>query len=311
MTWIAAHLAPLMFAGLVLLLLTGVPVVFALFTCGVAFALAGIALDVMPQALLGAWSLRVFGIVSSELLLAIPFFTFMGLVLQRSGMAEDLLETAAQICGPMHGGLALAVVLVGALLGATTGVVAASVVSMGLISLPVMLRNGYNPRIACGVIVSSGTLALVVPPSLVLIVVAEQLGTSVGAMYAAVLVPAALLIGLYALLVAAVAVWRPGWVPPLPAQQRALVQTDGNAGYRSLLLLVALGAGTGAIVVNRYPSLLRATGREFAPPADEVVMVGFGAAVLTTFVLSLLTRACACTGCRRCLGGSLLYCCPR
>ena len=288
MTWIAAHLAPLMFAGLVLLLLTGVPVVFALFTCGVAFALAGIALDVMPQALLGAWSLRVFGIVSSELLLAIPFFTFMGLVLQRSGMAEDLLETAAQICGPMHGGLALAVILVGALLGATTGVVAASVVSMGLISLPVMLRNGYNPRIACGVIVSSGTLALVVPPSLVLIVVAEQLGTSVGAMYAAVLVPAALLIGLYALLVAAVAVWRPEWVPPLPAQQRALVQTDGNAGYRSLLLLVALGAGAGAIVVNRHPSLLRATGREFAPPADEVVMVGFGAAVLTTFVLSLL-----------------------
>lgn len=122
MSWIAAHLAPLMFAGLVLLLLTGVPVVFALMTCGLAFALAGIALDVMPAALLGALSLRVFSIVSSELLLAIPFFTFMGLVLQRSGMAEDLLETVGQVFGPMHGGLALAVVVVGALLGATTGV---------------------------------------------------------------------------------------------------------------------------------------------------------------------------------------------
>src|SRR6185437_8683356 len=140
--------------------------------------------------LIGALPLRVFGIVSSELLLAIPFFTFMGMVLQRSGMAEDLLETIGQVFGPVRGGLALAVVFVGALLGATTGVVAASVISMGLISLPVMLRHGYNPHIASGVIAASGTLALVVPPSLVLIVVADQLGTSVGDMYAGALMPA-------------------------------------------------------------------------------------------------------------------------
>jgi TRAP-type mannitol/chloroaromatic compound transport system permease large subunit len=287
-TWIAAHLAPLMFAGLVLLLVTGVPVVFALIACGLGFALAGIALDVMPPALMGALSLRVFGIVASELLLAIPFFTFMGLVLQRSGMAEDLLETVGQVFGPVHGGLALAVVVVGALLGATTGVVAASVISMGLISLPVMLRNGYNPRIACGVIASSGTLALIVPPSLVLIVVAEQLGTSVGAMYRAALVPAAMLTGLYTLLVAVLAVWRPQWLPPLPAQRRTLAQPDGSAGYPSLWVLVATSALAGGLLMESYPTLLQATGREFAPPVDEVFMVGFGGAVLSAFVLALL-----------------------
>jgi len=287
-SWVAAHLAPLMFAGLVMLLLTGVPVVFALMICGVAFALAGVALDVMPPALLGALSLRVFGLVSSELLLAIPFFTFMGLVLQRSGMAEDLLETVGEVFGPVHGGLALAVLAVGALLGATTGVVAASVISMGLISLPVMLRNGYNRRIACGVIASSGTLALVVPPSLVLIVVAEQLGTSVGDMYAAALVPAALLIVLYALLVGVLAAWRPEWLPSLSAQRRTLTQADGRTGYRSLLVLVGASALAGGFLVGGYPAMLRATGREFAPPADEVFMVGFGGAVLSAFVLSLL-----------------------
>ncbi|MES2784681.1 MAG: TRAP transporter large permease subunit [Pseudomonadota bacterium] len=288
MTWIAAHLAPLMFAGLVLLLLTGVPVVFALMACSVVFALAGIMLDVIPPALMGALSLRVFGIVSSELLLAIPFFTFMGLVLQRSGMAEDLLETVGQVFGTVHGGLALAVVAAGALLGATTGVVAASVISMGLISLPVMLRNGYNPRIASGVIAASGTLALIVPPSLVLIVVAEQLGVSVGEMYAAALVPAALLTGLYALLVMLLAAWHPEWLPPLPAHRRTLAQADGTAGYRSLLALVVASTVSGMLLVKNYPAMLQATGRMFAPPADEVFMVGFGGAVLAAFLLSLL-----------------------
>jgi TRAP-type mannitol/chloroaromatic compound transport system permease large subunit len=287
-TWIVAHLAPLMFAGLVLLLLTGVPVVFALMACGLGFALVGITLDLMPAALLGALSLRVFAIASSELLLAVPFFTFMGLVLQRSSIAEDLLETVGQVFGPMHGGLALAVVAVGALLGATTGVVAASVISMGLISLPVMLRNGYNPRIACGVIASSGTLALVVPPSLVLIVVAEELGVSVGDMYAAALVPAVLLIGLFALLVCVLAAWHPEWLPPLPVQRRNLREADDSAGYRSLLTLVAVGAVVGTLFARGYPAMLQVIGREFAPPSDEVFMVGFGVAVLSMIVLSLL-----------------------
>jgi hypothetical protein len=143
-----------------------------------------------------ALPLRVFGIMQNDTLLAIPFFTFMGIILEKSGMAEDLLETIGQVFGPVRGGLALAVIFVGALLAATTGVVAAAVISMGLISLPIMLRNGYNRTIATGVITASGTLAQAIPPSLVLIVMADQLGRSVGDMYAGALVPGLLAGGL-------------------------------------------------------------------------------------------------------------------
>jgi tripartite ATP-independent transporter DctM subunit len=136
--------------------------------------------------------------MSNDVLLAIPFFTFMGLILERSGMAEDLLDTIGQLFGTVRGGLAYAVVFVGALLAATTGVVAASVISMGLISLPIMLRYGYDRRLATGVIAASGTLAQIIPPSLVLIVMADQLGRSVGDMYAGAFVPGLVLSGLYA-----------------------------------------------------------------------------------------------------------------
>ena len=290
MSWLATWLAPLMFAGLALLLFTGVPVAFALIACAFCFSLAGIALGVLPAHLAGALPLRVFGIVSSELLLAIPFFTFMGMVLQRSGMAEDLLETIGQVFGPVRGGLALAVVLVGALLGATTGVVAASVISMGLISLPVMLRNGYQPRLACGAIAASGTLALVVPPSLVLIVMADQLGTGIGSMYAAALVPAALLIGLYVLLLVGIALVRPRWMPALPPELRNLAEGSGRSGHRSLLVLAVLAAVVAWAVVIAYPGWLRGLGRDFAPPADEVVMVALGSGVLAAWLLALADR---------------------
>lgn len=132
---------------------------------------------------------RIFGIMSNQLLLAIPFFTFMGIILEKSGLAEDLLDTMGRLFGPLRGGLALSVVFVGAILAATTGVVAASVMAMGLISLPVMLKYGYNPRVASGVILGSATLAQIIPPSVVLIVLADQLGVSVGDMYVAALVP--------------------------------------------------------------------------------------------------------------------------
>lgn len=164
MSWLATHLAPLMLLALIPVVMSGVPVAFGLIACGLTFGVIGIGLDVLPAHLLQALPLRLFGIVSNEALLAIPFFTFMGLVLQRSGMAEDLLETVGQVFGPVRGGLALAVVVVGALLAATTGVVAASVIAMGLVSLPIMLRHGYNPRLACGVITASGSLTQVVPP---------------------------------------------------------------------------------------------------------------------------------------------------
>ncbi|HYD07968.1 MAG TPA: TRAP transporter large permease subunit, partial [Reyranella sp.] len=174
------NMAPVMFLALIVFLLLGYPVAFALAANGLAFGLVGIELGLFPTNLFQALPDRLFGIMGNETLLAIPFFTFMGLILERSGMAEDLLDTIGQLFGPVRGGLAYAVILVGALLAATTGVVAASVISMGLISLPIMLRYGYDRRLASGVIAASGTLAQIIPPSLVLIVMADQLGRSVG-----------------------------------------------------------------------------------------------------------------------------------
>ena len=196
--FIAQNFVPLMFAGLLLLLLTGIPVAFGLAATGLLFGFIGMEAGLFPVNLFQALPLRVIGIMQNDTLLAIPFFTFMGIILERSGMAEDLLETVGQVFGPLRGGLAVAVVLVGALLAATTGVVAAAVISMGLISLPIMLRYGYNRTIATGTITASGTLAQAIPPSLVLIVLADQLGRSVGDMYAGAFIPGIILAGLYA-----------------------------------------------------------------------------------------------------------------
>ena len=173
-------MAPLMFASLIVVMLLGYPVAFALAANGIVFGLLGIELGLLQPTLFQALPERIWGVMSNDTLLAMPFFTFMGLILERSGMAEDLLETIGQLFGPVRGGLAFAVIFVGALLAATTGVVAASVISMGLISLPIMLRYGYDRRFASGVIAASGTLAQIIPPSLVLIVMADQLGKSVG-----------------------------------------------------------------------------------------------------------------------------------
>ncbi|MFO1253803.1 MAG: TRAP transporter large permease subunit, partial [Inhella sp.] len=188
--FIVANLAPIMFGGLILFLLMGFSVAFSLAACGLFFGYLGVALGVPGlESLMHALPLRIFGIMKNETLLAIPFFTFMGLILERSGMAEDLLDTIGQLFGPVRGGLAFAVILVGAMLAATTGVVAASVISMGLISLPIMLRYGYDRRIASGVIAASGTLAQIIPPSLVLIILADQLGRSVGDLYKGAFIP--------------------------------------------------------------------------------------------------------------------------
>jgi tripartite ATP-independent transporter DctM subunit len=217
-----ALMAPLMFAALVIFLLLGYPVAFALAANGLLFALIGIQSGYFDFSLLQALPERVYGIISNQTLLAIPFFTFMGLVLERSGMAEDLLDTIGQLFGRIRGGLAYAVVFVGALLAATTGVVAASVIAMGLISLPIMLRYGYDKRLATGVIAASGTLAQIIPPSLVLIVLADQLGVSVGDMYRGALLPGLLLAGLYVAYVLAVTLIKPQAAPALPAAARPL-----------------------------------------------------------------------------------------
>ena len=218
----AELMAPLMFAALVVFLLVGYPVAFSLAANGLLFGWIGIQMGLLTPELLGALPQRIYGIMQNETLLAIPFFTFMGLILERSGMAEDLLDTIGQLFGPMRGGLAIAVVLVGALLAATTGVVAASVISMGLISLPIMLRYGYDRRFASGVIAASGTLAQIIPPSLVLIVMADQLGRSVGDMYTGALVPGMMLTGFYVLYVLAIALFKPHAAPALPPEARTL-----------------------------------------------------------------------------------------
>jgi tripartite ATP-independent transporter DctM subunit len=215
-------MAPAMFAGLVLVLLLGYPVAFSLAANGLIFGIIGLQLGFIDMTLMQALPERVLGIMANQTLLAIPFFTFMGLILERSGMAEDLLESVGQLFGAIRGGLAYAVILVGALLAATTGVVAASVIAMGLISLPIMMRYGYDARLATGVIAASGTLAQIIPPSLVLIVLADQLGISVGALYQGALVPSLVLTGLYVLFVWLVTMFKPAAAPALPLSARTL-----------------------------------------------------------------------------------------
>ncbi|HAF56485.1 MAG TPA: C4-dicarboxylate ABC transporter [Thauera sp.] len=287
----AAHAPEMMFGALMLFLLTGFPVAFSLAACGLLFGFLGMEAGLLSPSIFQALPLRVFGIVQNDTLLAIPFFTLMGLILERSGMAEDLLDTVGQVFGPIRGGLALAVIFVGALLAATTGVVAASVISMGLISLPIMLRYGYSPAIASGAITASGTLAQIVPPSLVLIVIADQLGRSVGDMYKGAFIPAFTLIGLYALFIVGLAIFRPSMVPALPPEARTYREPDGRSGMRSLgvfglfvtIVSVAFGMYYGEIM-----SALK--GAEVKPALDETIVVALTGGTLFAFVAALINK---------------------
>ncbi|MFW2355600.1 TRAP transporter large permease [Hydrogenophaga sp.] len=289
--FIAANFVPLMFGGLLVFLLSGFPVAFALAATGLFFGFVGMEAGLFPSNLFQALPLRVFGIMQNDTLLAIPFFTLMGIILERSRMAEDLLSTVAQVFGPVRGGLAVAVILVGALLAATTGVVAAAVISMGLISLPIMLRYGYNRTIATGTITASGTLAQAIPPSLVLIVLADQLGRSVGDMYAGALIPGLLLVGLYLLFIAGVAIVKPGWVPALPAEARIYNEPDGSSGHRSLLVLLVLCAAVSVAWSQVHESIINPLiGREMSPAGDEVVIMSITVGSLLALTLALLNR---------------------
>ncbi|MCW4113609.1 TRAP transporter large permease subunit [Aurantimonas sp. MSK8Z-1] len=244
---IAHNLAPIMFASLVIFLLLGYPVAFSLAANGLLFFVIGVELTPYSGGeinlfwpLLNALPDNFYGsrVMSNDTLLAIPFFTFMGLILERSGMAEDLLDTIGQLFGPVRGGLAYAVVFVGALLAATTGVVAASVIAMGLISLPIMLRYGYDRRVATGIIAASGTLAQIIPPSLVLIVLADQLGRSVGDMYSAAIVPGIVLTSLYVGYIFLVSMFRKDSAPAIPVAARTL-----GSGVLSLFVALAVAVG--------------------------------------------------------------------
>ncbi|WP_406721679.1 TRAP transporter large permease subunit [Thioclava litoralis] len=283
MELIAQNLAPIMFASLVIFLLLGYPVAFSLAANGLLFFVIGVYLAPMSGGsihlswpLLNAMPERMWGVLSNETLLAIPFFTFMGLMLEKSGMAEDLLDTIGQLFGPVRGGLAYAVVIVGALLAATTGVVAASVIAMGLISLPIMLRYGYDRKIASGVITASGTLAQIIPPSLVLIILADQLGRSVGDMYKGALIPGMILMGLYLGYVFVMSIIRPNAMPALPKEARTL-----GSGVMSLVVVLAIA---GAVFYGT--DLYLATNHA----ANDAGILAVFAAVIVAYVIALADR---------------------
>ncbi len=280
------YMAPIMFASLVVCLLLGYPVAFSLAAVGLFYAFIGIELGLFHPNFLQALPERIYGIVNNDTLLAIPFFTFMGLILERSGMAEDLLETIGQLFGSIRGGLAYAVVFVGALLAATTGVVAASVISMGLISLPIMLRYGYDRRVATGVIAASGTLAQIIPPSLVLIVMADQLGRSVGDMYEGAFIPGIVLALLYAAYVFILSVFAPKAVPGLPLEAQTLREPE-TARNKLILPIAALSAAYAAWLFAVRWGLFNWT----APAFDAV---GLGTAIQQGFwfviLLGILTQ---------------------
>ena len=289
--FITANFVPLMFVALFCFLLTGIPVSFGLAATGLFMGFIGIEAGLFPTNMFSALPLRVFGIMQNDTLLAIPFFTFMGIILERSGMAEDLLETVGQVFGPLRGGLAVAVILVGALLAATTGVVAAAVISMGLISLPIMLRYGYNRTIATGTITASGTLAQAIPPSLVLIVLADQLGRSVGDMYAGAMLPGLLLVGCYLLFVAVVAVVKPSWVPALPAEARIYREGNGSSGHRSLLVLFIVCGAAGYLWSQMHERMINSlTGRVTPAPGDETFIMSLTVATVLALVLALVNK---------------------
>ena len=259
-------LGPLMFAVVFLFIFAGYPVAFSLGGTALIFAFIGIELGLFSWNLLYAFPERVFGVMSNGVLLAVPFFIFMGTMLEKSQLAEDLLRTIGMLFGRLRGGLALAVVVVGAMLAAATGVVGASVVAMGLISLPVMLRYDYSPMLATGVISAAGTLGQIIPPSVVLVVLADQLGISVGDLFIGSLIPGLMLAGFYAVYVTGVAIAKPAAAPALPAEERTL---DGAALARQVavvmlppmvLILVVLGSIFAGIATPTEAGALGAVG---------------------------------------------------
>ena len=292
MEFLVNNYAPIMFGGLIIFLLLGFPVAFSLGAAGLAFGFLGIELGVFPSSVMAWLPQRLIGIMANDTLLAVPFFTLMGLILERSGMAEDLLDTVGQVFGPMRGGLALAVIFVGALLAATTGVVAASVISMGLISLPIMLRYGYDRPLSAGVIAASGTLAQIIPPSLVLILMADQLGKSVGEMYKGAFIPGFMLMGLYVVWVVILAIFKPKAVPALPPEARIYREDNGDSGYTSLAVVMGLSTAVAIFLAAHMPDVHTWwTGKEVLEvPTDEKIVTAMCGGTFIAFVLASFNR---------------------
>ncbi len=266
-------LALIMFGIFFVLIIYGYPVAYSFAGTAFLFLVIGLALGVFDLRWLRLLPNRWFGTMSDFTLLAIIFFVFMGAVFEKSGLAELLLETVGQLLGPMPGGLGLAVVLVGTLLAAATGVVAATVIVMGLLSLPIMIRYGYNHQFATGIITSSGTMAQLLPPSLVLVVLSDQIGVGVGDLFLGALIPGLILAGLYALYVVVVAFVKPELAPPLPPEARTL------RGY-------ALLRRTLVAVVPPLLLIFSVLGSIFlglATPTEAGAVGAFGACLLSLF----------------------------
>ncbi|MEM8599524.1 MAG: TRAP transporter large permease subunit [Bacteroidota bacterium] len=310
-------LAPLMAVVALLLIFSGYPVAFSLGGTALVFAFVGVELGFFDWPYLLALGDRTFGVMTNTILLAVPFFILMGTLLEKSRLAEDLLTTIGALFGPLRGGLAFAVVFVGALLAAATGVVGASVVAMGMISLPVMLRHGYDQSFAAGVITASGTLGQLIPPSVVLIVLADQLSVSVGDLFLGALVPGLLLVTLYAGYVGLVAALRPSWAPALPKSERAASGADlAKRVVRVLvpplvLILVVLGSIFAGIATPTEAGALGAVGALALAAANRRLTRGALWASLretghlTTMVVFLLLGSTAFTLVFRGLDGDL------
>ena len=278
--------APMMFAGLVLIMLIGFPVAFSLSALGLGSGFFAIYMGWFPASFMSNLPLNMFGILSNELLLAIPFFTFMGAILEKCGLAEDMLDSMGQLFGPARGGLGYSVIIVGFILGAITGTVAGQVIAMAMISLPVMIRYGYNMRYATGVLAASGTITQLVPPSLVLIVMADQLGRSVGDMYKGAWGPSILQVLIFAGYTYLLGVFKPHHVPGVPKEARTL---DGWALWAkalrgiipsAILIFAVLGSMGGLPGINTA----------IATPTEAGAMGVVGALILAA-IHKRLTRA--------------------
>jgi tripartite ATP-independent transporter DctM subunit len=297
---------PLMFGGLVLAMLIGYPVAFTLAAVGLSFGFLSIHLGFFDLNFLQAIPGRVFGsVLSNELLLAIPFFTFMGAILERCGLAEDMLDSMGQLFGPIRGGLGYSVIIVGFILGAVTGTVAAQVIAMALISMPVMIRYGYNMRYITGVLAASGTITQLVPPSLVLIVLADQLGKSVGDMYLGAWGPSLFQIFLFAAYTFLLGLIKPDHVPPVPKEARTLT---GWALWKkclmgiipsAVLIFVVLGTMMMGLATPTEAGAMGAVGaivlaaihhKDFSTTGKKVLIIGTIAAGIGVIVAILYSE---------------------
>jgi tripartite ATP-independent transporter DctM subunit len=275
------HFAPFMFGALVLVLLLGFPVAFSLAALGLVSGFFAIEMGWLQLQFMAALPLNVFGILSNELLLAIPFFTLMGVILEKCGLAEDMLESMGQLFGPIRGGLGYSVIIVGFILGAITGTVAGQVIAMAMISLPVMMRHGYNLRYATGVLAASGTITQLVPPSLVLVVLADQLGRSVGDMYRGAWGPSILQVLIFAVYTFALSRIKPGHLPGIP---KSALTLRGWALWRKCLRGILPAAALIFAVLGSMGGL-PGIDTAIATPTEAGAMGAMGA-----FLLALLYR---------------------